>query len=49
MRPYTKDTHGRNHHYHAPKEHKVPKSSKDRRGTKSGVRQMLKTSILEEI
>jgi hypothetical protein len=39
MKPYTNDTQGRDHYFYAPKEHKVPKSSKDRRGSRSSMRQ----------
>lgn len=50
MKPFTPDTFGRNHYFLSPKEHKVPKSSKDRRGTKSGARQhnnrLIKHSLL---
>ncbi len=49
MKPFTTNTHGRNHYYHAPKEHKVPKSSKDRRGTRTSVRQKNKQLIEQEI
>ena len=49
MKPFTKYTHGRNHYFHAPKEHKVPKSSKDRRGTKSALRQKLKVQTDKEM
>lgn len=49
MKPFTKDTHGRNHYYHAPKEHKVPKSSNERRGTKSAMRQHLKAQTEQEL
>lgn len=45
MKPFTKSTHGRDHYYHDPKEHKVPKSSKDRKGTKSSKRQENKSII----
>lgn len=45
MKAFTNDTYGRNHYYHAPKEHKVPKSSKDRRGTKTAKRQADKQLI----
>ncbi len=45
MRPYTTDTHGRNHYFHAPKEHKVPKRSKSRCGTRTSVRQKIKCLI----
>ncbi|MDO6426213.1 hypothetical protein Q4489_04275 [Thalassotalea sp. 1_MG-2023] len=49
MKPFTNDTHGRNHHYYAPKEHKVPKSSKDRRGTRSSKRQENQQVIQQEM
>jgi hypothetical protein len=49
MKPFTNDTHGRNHYFHAPKEHKVPKSSKDRLGARSGMRQALKAAIAKEL
>ncbi|MCZ4337653.1 hypothetical protein [Shewanella colwelliana] len=39
MKPYTSSTFGRNHYYNGPKEHTVPKSSKDRRGTRTALRQ----------
>jgi hypothetical protein len=40
MKPYTKDTHGRNHHFGSPhKDCTVPKRSKARRGTRSSKRQ----------
>ena len=49
MKPFTNDTHGRNHYYHAPKEHKVPKSSKERRGTRSSVTQESKSITIQEL
>jgi hypothetical protein len=39
MKAFTNNTHGRNHYFNGPKEHKVPKSSKDRRGAKTSKRQ----------
>lgn len=48
MRPYTKNTYGRNHYFKGPKEHKVPKSSKDRRGTKTAIRHTLQEQMKEE-
>jgi len=47
MKAFTNDTHGRNHYFFAPKEHKVSKSSKERRGTKSSKRQENKVLIAE--
>ena len=49
MKPYTKDTYGRNRYYGAPKEHKVPKSSKDRQGTRTSFRQASKRQIEDEL
>lgn len=49
MKAFTNDTHGRNHYFRAPKEHKVPKSSKDRRGTRTSMRQVSKVIIASEI
>jgi hypothetical protein len=49
MKPYTTDTHGRNHYCQAPKEHKIPKFSKDRRGTRASVRQASKHKIQQEL
>lgn len=48
MKPFTKDTHGRNHYFHAPKEHKVPKSSKARRGTRTGARNVAQQQLAKE-
>ena len=45
MKPFTKSTYGRDHYFYAPKEHKVPKSAKDRRGTRSAIRQLNKDII----
>ena len=49
MKPFAKNTFGRNHYFNAPKEHKVPKSSKDRRGTKSAKRQQMKVQDNKEL
>lgn len=49
MKPYTGDTHGRNHYFLKPKEHKVPKSSADRKGVKSSVRHKVKLLLVEEL
>lgn len=49
MKAFTKSTFGRNHYYNAPKEHKVPKSAKDRRGTKTSVRQLAKLAIRKKL
>jgi hypothetical protein len=49
MKPYTSDTYGRNHYFNAPKEHKVPKRAKGRAGTRSSVRQKMKTLIGMEL
>lgn len=49
MKAFTNDTHGRNHHFHAPKEHKVPKSSKERRGTRSSTRQENRLVIEDQL
>ena len=49
MKPYTNNTHGRNHYYHRPKEHKVPKSSKDRLGTRTSMRQASKRDVKNSI
>lgn len=49
MKAFTRDTHGRNHYFSKPKEHKVPKSSKDRRGTRTRMRQLNKLIIAVEI
>jgi hypothetical protein len=49
MKPYVTNTHGRNHHFHAPKEHKVPKSSNDRRGTRSSARQAGQQVVEQEL
>lgn len=49
MKAFTNDTHRRNHYFHAPKEHKVPKSSKDRIGTRSSVRQNNQQIINQEL
>lgn len=48
MKPFTKSTHGRNHYFYGPKEHSTPKSSKERRGTRTGTRQLHKNIIREE-
>ena len=49
MKPFTNSTYGRDHYYYAPKEHNVPKSSKDRRGTKSSKRQENNKAIAQEL
>lgn len=49
MKPYTTDTYGRNHYFHAPKEHKVPKRSKKRVGTRTSVRQESKSIIKQAL
>lgn len=49
MKAFTNDTHGRNHYFYAPKEHKVPKASKDRRGTRSSTRQENKIIIEQQL
>lgn len=49
MKAFTNDTHGRNYYFHGPKEHKVPKSAKDRRGTRTSVRQVSKVIIASEM
>lgn len=45
MRPFAKDTHGRNHYFSAPKEHKIPKSAASRRGTRTALRQAQKQQL----
>ncbi|MBO1897759.1 hypothetical protein HNW13_018635 [Shewanella sp. BF02_Schw] len=49
MKPYTNDTQGSNLYFYSPKEHKVPKSSKDRRGSRSGMRQQNQLIIENEL
>ncbi len=49
MKPYTNSTHGRNHYYHKPKEHKCPKASSDRIGTRTAVRQRAQRDINKQI
>lgn len=49
MKPYTTNTHGRNNYFYAPKEHKVPKSSREGRGTRASVRQEGKKEIEKEL
>jgi hypothetical protein len=49
MKPFTTDTHGRNHYCNAPKEHKVPKSAKGRRGTRTSARQAGKQETIQEL
>lgn len=49
MKAFISNTFGRNHYFHAPKEHKVPKSSKDRRGTRTSVRQKIKSMIRRDM
>jgi hypothetical protein len=45
VKPFTNNTYGRNHYFNGPKEHKVPKSSSDRRGTRSSARQGIKKQV----
>ncbi len=42
MKPYTTSTYGRNRYFYPPKEHRVPKSSSERRGTRTAMRQRQK-------
>lgn len=49
MKPFTNDTYGPNHYFSGPKEHKVPKSAKDRAGTRSGARQALQRSMAQDV
>jgi hypothetical protein len=49
MKAFTVKMYGRNHYFNLPKEHKVPKSSKDRRGTRSSVRQADAEIIMSEL
>lgn len=49
MKPFTASTHGRDHYFHGPKEHTVPKSSKDRRCTRSAKRQENSAIIRSEL
>lgn len=49
MKPFTNSTHGRNHYFSGPKEHKMPKSAKDRAGTRSGARQTLQRSMARDV
>lgn len=44
MKPYTSDTHGRNHCFNRSKDSKVPKRAKSRKGTKTSLRQAVKLS-----
>lgn len=49
MKPYTNDTFGRNYSFSGPKESRVPKSAKDRAGTKAGSRRLSKVIIASEV
>ena len=49
MRAYAKNLHGRNRRYSAPESKHVPKSSDDRKGTRSGVRQISNKELVEQI
>lgn len=49
MKAFTSNMHGRNHYFYGPKEHSVPKSSKDRRGTRSSARQEGHRIIKQEL
>jgi hypothetical protein len=49
MKAFTSDMHGRNHYSSSPKEHKLPKSSIDRKGTRSSKRQQNKSIIAQEL
>ena len=47
MKSYTKNLFGKNHRYSAPEDTRIPKSSSDRKGTRSSVRQGDKQLIKE--
>lgn len=49
MKPYTKSTHGRNHYALKPKEHKVPKKSADRAGTRGAMRKAMQVRTEQEL
>jgi len=49
MKAFTSNTHGRDHYQYGSKEHSVPKSSKDRRGTRSSIRQENQHIIKQEL
>ena len=48
MKPFTDDSHGRDHNYGC-KDSKVPKRSKDRRGTRTPIRQKANNDVKKEI
>ena len=48
MRAYAKNLHGRNHRYSAPESTRIPKSSDDRKGTRSGVRQISTKELAQQ-
>ena len=48
MKPFTKNLHGRNHRYSAPESKNVPKSSSDRIGSRTPVRQESNKEIIKE-
>ena len=49
MKPYCKDLYGRNHRYKTCESKRVPKSSDDRKGTKTYVRMKAKIDAKKEI
>ena len=49
MRAYAKNLHGRNHRYSQPESTRVPKSSDDRKGTRSAVRQIANKELSEDV
>ena len=47
MKPYAKNLHGKNQRYSAAEDKRIPKSSGDRKGTRSSARQGDKQLIKE--
>lgn len=46
MKPYTKSTFGRDRYFNNPKDHRVPKNSLARRGTRTAVRQKQRIELI---
>jgi hypothetical protein len=49
MKPFTTNTYGLNHYFSKPKEHKTPKACKNRKGTRSGLRQRHKRLLYKQL
>jgi hypothetical protein len=49
MKPLATSTYGRNHYFRGPKEHRIPKSAKCRRGQRTGARQIANAAVRVEV